>query len=189
MQKSVDTTNKLCIVFNCRGEQAPRPAPAGLGKSKKKRQKMTIKILEIVKAGTTENLMRVPQITVREDGTIWCNKNTTPLLNVSGTLNKTELLPLVEAKTWDKIPADNYLRLGINAGGKECLDQSDVDDRRRENVTPEEEAQIAKAKENARKAREYDRINNEGGEGYNPYRGQAEMEDRTPHHKGDNNPE
>jgi len=150
---------------------------------------MTIKILEIVKEGTTENLMSVPQITVREDGTLWCNKNTTPLLNGSGTLNKTELLPLVEAKTWDKIPADNFLRLGINAGGKECLDQSDVDDRRRENVTPEEEAQIAKAKENARKAREYDRINNEGGEGYNPYRDQAEMKDRTPHHKGDNNPE
>jgi len=149
---------------------------------------MTIKILEIVKEGTTESLMRVPQITVREDGTLW-HKNTMPLTNSSGTLSKAELLPLVEAKAWDKIPSDNFLKLGANVGGKEALAQEDVDARRRENITPEEKAQIAKAKENAQKAREYDRINNEGGEGYNPYRDQVEMTDATPYHKGDNNPE
>lgn len=84
----------------------------------------TIKILAIVKTGTTESLMRVPQVTVREDGTIWGNKNTMPLVNSSGTLNKEQLTLLVSAKQWDKIPADNYMRLGINPGDKECIDDA-----------------------------------------------------------------
>jgi hypothetical protein len=84
----------------------------------------TINILAIVKAGTAEALMRVPQITVREDGTLWANKNTLPLVNSSGTLTKDQLMPLVSAKQWDKIPADNYMRLGSNLGDKECLDDA-----------------------------------------------------------------
>lgn len=83
-----------------------------------------IKILAIVKAGTTETLMRVPQMTVREDGTLWANNNTLPLVNSSGTLNKDQLMPLVSAKQWDKIPADNYMRIGINPGDKECIDDA-----------------------------------------------------------------
>lgn len=86
----------------------------------------TIKILAIVKAGTTESLMRIPQVTVREDGTLWANNNTMPLTNSSGTLGKDALLPLVNAKAWDKIPADNYMRLGINPGDKECIDDADL---------------------------------------------------------------
>ena len=148
----------------------------------------TIKILEIVKTGTTETLMRVPQITIREDGTLWANKNTMPLCNSSGTLPKEKLAPLMERKAWDEIPDDNFLRLGENAGGKEAMTTEDVDARRIANITPEEKARIERAKENARKAREYDRIHNEGGEGYNPYRDQAEMNDRTPYHKGDDQP-
>lgn len=85
-----------------------------------------IKILAIVQAGTTKALMRLPQITVREDGTLWANNNTMPLTNSSGTLSKDELLPLVTAKAWDKIPADNYLRLGVNPGDKECIDDADL---------------------------------------------------------------
>jgi len=83
---------------------------------------MKIAILAIVKAGTTESLMRIPQVTVRENGTLWGNNNTMPLTNGSGTLNKDGLLPLVNAKAWDQIPADNYMRLGINPGDKECID-------------------------------------------------------------------
>ena len=146
----------------------------------------TIKILTIVKTGTTEALMRVPQVTVREDCTLWANNNTTPLTNSSGTLNKEFLLPLMNAKAWDKIPADNFLRLGVNPGAKEALDDKHVDARRLANITPEEKARIEQAKENVCKAREYDLLYNEGGEGYNPYRDQAEMVDNSPWMKGDN---
>jgi hypothetical protein len=84
----------------------------------------TIKILAIVKAGTTESLMRIPQVTVREDGTLWANNNTLPLTNSSGTLDKNAIGPLLSAKAWGKIPSDNYMRLGINPGDKECLDDA-----------------------------------------------------------------
>ena len=39
-----------------------------------------------------------------------------------------------------------------------------------------------------RKERDYDNLHNEGGDGYNPYRGDdvdAEYRDATPYHKGD----
>jgi hypothetical protein len=150
----------------------------------------TIKILAIVKTGTTETLMRVPQITVREDGTLWANNNTMPLTNSSGTLNKDSLLPLMTAKAWDKIPSDNFLRLGVNPGDKEAMDDADLSKRYTDNRTQEEKAaQAAAAAERAKKAREWDRINNEGGEGYNPYRDQAEMVDNTPWMKGDDQAE
>jgi hypothetical protein len=83
-----------------------------------------MKTINIVKAGTTDSLMRIPQVTVREDGTLWANNNTMPLTNSSGTLNKDALLPLINAKAWDKIPADNFMRLGINPGDKECIDDA-----------------------------------------------------------------
>lgn len=148
----------------------------------------TIKILEIVKTGTTDSLMRIPQVTAREDGTLWVNENTMPLCNSSGTLPKEKLAPLMEQKAWDEIPADNFLRLGENVGGKEAMDTEEVNARRLANRGPEEKARIEQAKETARKAREYDLIHNEGGEGYNPFRDQAEMDDSTPYHKGDNQP-
>lgn len=145
----------------------------------------TIKILAIVKTGTTESLMRVPQVTVREDGTLWANNNTMPLTNSSGTLNKESLLPLMTAKAWDKIPVDNFLRLGVNPGGKEAMDDKDVDARRIASRTPEEKSARSSSAERAKKAREWDRLHNEGGEGYNPYRDQEEMVDNTPWMKGD----
>lgn len=149
----------------------------------------TIKLLAIVKTGTTQSLMRVPQITVRDDGTLWANNNTIPLTNSSGTLKKDQLMPLVNAKAWDKIPADNFLRLGVNPGDKEAIDDADLADRYTDNRTPEEKDAHAAAADRAKKAREYDRIHNEGGEGYNPYRDQAEMVDKSPWMKGDDQPE
>lgn len=113
---------------------------------------ITINILAIVKTGTSETLMRVPQITVRDDGTLWANKNTMPLVNTSGTLNKDQLMPLVSAKRWDKIPADNYMRLGINPGDKECIDDAKLASRYVDTRTAAEkardkvEAAYAKAK-------------------------------------------
>ena len=46
----------------------------------------TIKILAIVKAGTTDSLMRIPQVTVREDGTLWANnkRHYSPLSGYGG---------------------------------------------------------------------------------------------------------
>jgi len=82
--------------------------------------------LVVVKTGTTDVLMRVPQITVREDGTLWAQNNSIPLTNSSGSLSKDQMLPLLQSRAWDKIPADNYLRLGINPGDKECLDDADL---------------------------------------------------------------
>ena len=52
-------------------------------------------------------------------------------------------------------------------------------------LSPEQKAEIEAQKEKARKAREWDEIHNEGGEGYNPYRNQPDMIDRTPYQKGD----
>ena len=45
----------------------------------------------------------------------------------------------------------------------------------------------AKTADAARRVKErmFDAINNEGGEGYNPYRGPSRDHDRTPYHKGD----
>jgi len=86
----------------------------------------TIKILAVVNAGTTDTLMRIPQITVRADGTLWASNNTLPVVNSSGTLNKEQLMPLVSAKQWDNIPADNYMRLGVNPGDKECIDDREL---------------------------------------------------------------
>jgi len=100
----------------------------------------TIKILAIVKAGTTDSLMRIPQVAVREDGTLWANNNTMPLTNGSGTLNKDELLPLVNAKAWDKIPADNFMRLGINPGDKECIDDAKLSARYQDNRSAADKA-------------------------------------------------
>lgn len=100
----------------------------------------TIKILAIVKAGTTESLMRIPQVTVRDDGTLWGNNNTMPLTNGSGTLGKDALLPLVNAKAWDKIPADNYMRLGINPGDKECIDDAKLASRYTDNRSAADKA-------------------------------------------------
>lgn len=100
----------------------------------------TIKILAIVKAGTTDSLMRIPQVTVREDGSLWTNSNTMPLVNSSGTLNKDGLTPLVLAKQWDKIPADNYMRLGINPGDKECIDDAKLASRYTDTRTAAEKA-------------------------------------------------
>jgi hypothetical protein len=100
----------------------------------------TIKILAIVKAGTTDSLMRIPQVTVREDGTLWANKNTMPLTNGSGTLNKDALLPLVNAKAWDKIPADNFMSLGINPGDKECIDDAKLSARYQDNRSTADKA-------------------------------------------------
>jgi len=103
----------------------------------------TIKTLAVVKTGTTDVLMRVPQITVRKDGTLWANKNTMPLTNSSGTLSKDALLPLVQSGAWDKIPADNYLRLGNNPGGKECLDDADLAPRYKASADARPEAEKA----------------------------------------------
>lgn len=118
-----------------------------------------INILAIVKAGTTESLMRVPQITVRKDGTLWANKNTTPLVNSSGTLNKDQLMPLVSTKQWDKIPADNYMRLGINAGEKECIDDAKLASRY---VDTRSDADKARDKVGAAYAKA-DRLQDNGG--------------------------
>lgn len=100
----------------------------------------TISILAIVKAGTTESLMRIPHVTLRADGTLWAAKNTQPLVNSSGTLNKDQLMPLVSAKQWDKIPADNYMRLGINPGDKECIDDAKLASRYVDTRTAAEKA-------------------------------------------------
>lgn len=103
-------------------------------------EKQTIKILAIVKAGTTDSLMRIPQVTVREDGTLWANNNRIPLTNGSGTLNKDGILPLVNAKAWDKIPADNFMRLGINPGDKECIDEAKLSARYQDNRSAADKA-------------------------------------------------
>jgi len=95
-------------------------------KTKSKTTMNTIKILAVVNAGTTDTLMRIPQITVRADGTLWASNNTLPVVNSSGTLNKEQLMPLVSAKQWDNIPADNYMRLGVNPGDKECIDDREL---------------------------------------------------------------
>ena len=81
----------------------------------------TIKILAILSPAQT---LRIPRITLRSDGTLWARDNTTPLVNSSGTLNADQLRVLVSEKQWDKIPADNYMRLGINPGAKECIDDA-----------------------------------------------------------------
>lgn len=119
----------------------------------------TIKILAIVKAGTTDSLMRIPQVTVREDGTLWANNNTMPLTNGSGTLNKDGLLPLVNAKAWDKIPADNFMRLGINPGDKECIDDAKLSARYQDNRSAADKAwdKVGAAYANA------DRLQDNGG--------------------------
>jgi len=117
-----------------------RVLPLSDANHKPTKKMTTIKILAIVKAGTTESLMRIPQVTVREDGTLWANNNTMPLTNGSGTLGKDALLPLVNAKAWDKIPADNYMRLGINPGDKECIDEAKLANRYTDNRTEAEKA-------------------------------------------------
>jgi len=127
--------------------------------NQKPKTKMKNITIAIVKAGTTEALMRIPQITVREDGTLWGNKNTMPLVNSSGTLNKDQRTPLVSAKQWDKIPADNYMRLGINPGDKECIDDADLASRYTDTRSAAEKAhdKVGAALEKA------DRLQHNGG--------------------------
>jgi hypothetical protein len=112
-------------------------------------------------------------------------------------MTKDALLALVKAESWDKIPAGNFMRLGVNVGGtNEAITQAEEDARYEAALTPEQRAkreavalsQAAAAKAEkalAAKAREWDRGMNEGGEGYNPYRNQPSAIDRTPYHKGD----
>jgi len=116
-------------------------------------------------AGTT--LACIPQVTVRSDGTLWVNGNTAPLVNASGTLGADELAKINTAKAWDKIPSDNFYRLGQNAGGKVAVDDAAEYEAKH---AAQIEAQRAAKAQRAADARKHDAIYNEGGEGYNPHR-------------------
>jgi len=109
----------------------------------------------------------LPQVTIRNDGTLWVNGNTAPLVNASGTLGAAELAKINTAKAWDKIPADNFYRIGQNAGGKVAIDEAaEYEAKHADHI----EAQRAAKAQRAADARKHDAIYNEGGEGYNPHR-------------------
>ena len=148
---------------------------------------MTHKTIQVRQGGKT--VLSVPQVTERDDGTLWGAGNTMPLLNTDAGTGKDALVTLVKTKRYDEIPAECYLRRGDNAGGKRVLTCDEAAAEDLANMTDEDRERARVAVERARKAAEYDRIYNEGGEGYNPYREPAEIVDNTPYHKGDDHAE
>lgn len=61
--------------------------------------------------------LRLPQATIRDDGTVWAND--IPLLDgkAAGALPKDQAAAAVRAKAWDKIPASMYTKIGTSPSG------------------------------------------------------------------------
>lgn len=160
---------------------------SSLRQNKNKLQMRTHSLIHVVTPGTTTVKLRVVGVTERADGTLWANANINPVINMAGSsLTKDALLAAIKARDWAAIPAGAYMRLGVNAGNaSEALTPSAFAARVESELTPEQRATREAARANAAKARVYDALQNEGGEGYNPYRQPAWPIDCTPYQKGD----
>lgn len=68
--------------------------------------------------GIDERASRVHGVTIRDDGTLWVNNNTLPIVVGTPDMTSEQLKVLVKAKDFHKIPDANFARLGILPNNK-----------------------------------------------------------------------
>lgn len=92
---------------------------------------MKIRNLTVIRDGKVT--LCIPRATIRDDGTIWANNNSIPLLDgkAIGALPKDQAAAAVRAQDWGKIPASQYATMGTSPSGLIVRDSAEIEAERR----------------------------------------------------------